>query len=451
VILIGTNVSVYTSHGEEGMAHWKGLLKDGLQRCEHFADFNDKFENNIIEVNNYLLAADHTKTCLSQGNLYRSWLREKQGVITARKPEFIQAIGDLGCPVLTTNYDLLLEDILKKKCLTWDKYYANHTDESIEYLEDFILHLYGYFPEPDSVIFTPKDYDRLHSNRFARAKLRDLLNTRTLLFIGYGRNASDPIFSNLLKRIFHERNGQFLSIYQLVKLHPNRTFLPTSTLPLCRNIREIPYGNTVEDLLVFIQHFKSFTSIFRKNSLLTDKKRLILKKYLHYIIAESGHVSIFGYSNTNLTLPLDNVYVELKFDPTHPSIKAMKTLEVNEEFKRKLLSPEFFTDQESKRINQTIFEKNPFSFERIYRDLMVDQWLDVLLNNRTIFTASQAYSIKRKITRLKEDILEKSQLKEVKQYQIQEAYNQFKHFVIVGHPGSGKTTISKWLAINMAK
>ncbi|CAF3596510.1 unnamed protein product [Rotaria sp. Silwood1] len=152
-----------------------------------------------------------------------------------------------------------------------------------------------------------------------------------------------------------------------------------------------------------------------------------------------------------MVLPLASVYVELKFDPTHPSIRAMKTLEVTEEFKRKLLSHNFFNENESKKLNIAIMQANMYNCQTIYRDFMIEQWLNVLLTNKKIFTDEEAESIKTKVNQLKKSILEKSELKETKQYQIQQAYNEFRHFVIVGHPGSGKTTLSKWLVMNMAK
>ncbi|CAF4551234.1 unnamed protein product, partial [Didymodactylos carnosus] len=205
------------------------------------------------------------------------------------------------------------------------------------------------------------------------------------------------------------------------------------------------------DLVSFIKNLKSFIPLIRECLSFTNKKENIRQKYLNYLINEYGHVSIFGYSNIDISLPLQSVYVELKFDPTHPSIKAMKTLDINEEFKRKVLTYGFFNENEKRKLNKAIIERNAFNPETIYRDFMVDQWLNVLLTNRNIFTENEASTIKDKVNRLKQNILEKNSLKDAKQYQIRQAYNEFKHFIILGHPGSGKTTLSKWLIMNMAK
>ncbi|CAF3333520.1 unnamed protein product, partial [Rotaria sp. Silwood2] len=152
-----------------------------------------------------------------------------------------------------------------------------------------------------------------------------------------------------------------------------------------------------------------------------------------------------------MNLPLETVYVELKFDPTNPSITAMKMLEIAEQFRRKLYSLSFFNKHERQQLNRAILEKNAFSAQMYCRDFMIDQWLHVLLNNKNIFTANDANAVKTKVNRLKQSILEQSNFKEARPYQIQQAYNEFKHFIVLGHPGSGKTTLSKWLIINMAK
>jgi hypothetical protein len=48
--------------------------------------------------------------------------------------------------------------------------------------------------------------------------------------------------------------------------------------------------------------------------------------------------------------------------------------------------------------------------------------------------------------------LKKCGFREVKQYETEQAYNEFKHyFVILDHSGSGKTILSKWLVMNMGK
>ncbi|CAF3762572.1 unnamed protein product [Rotaria sordida] len=458
VIFIGSGVSIYTANDEQKVSDWKGLLKHGLQQCYHsgwmsdeeFEDFDTKFNSSTAEVDDYLLAADQIKTYFQMENdkinndLYKTWLRETVGNLSAKRLDLVKSIGELGCLILTTNYDSLLEDVLGKKSLRWNEYYSNGIDDSLENLKDYILHVYGHFEDIDSIIFSSHDYYRLFENESRQSKLREIMETKTLLFIGYDVGIFDLNFYSLLKWISFVTDDKPSSMYKLVKSNKYNMFHQISDTSFLENIKEVPYGNNAEDLLEFLKNLKSFTPLIRENLLLTEKKEFVRKKYLNYLINEYAHVSIFGYSNTNMSLPLESVYVELKFDPTHPSIRAMKMLEITEEFKRKLFSPGFFNEHERQQLNRAIIEKNAFNSEMYCRDFMIDQWLNVLLSNKNIFTDNEANAIKTKVNRLKQNILEQNNFKEARQYQIQQAYNDLKHFIVLGHPGSGKTTLSKW-------
>ena len=453
VIFIGSGVSTYTTDGES-VSHWKGLLKHGLHRCyqsrwindEDFAYFMEKFENNTAEMNDYLLAANQIKDCFRRKSttrgvdIYKSWLLEMQRKLVAKKPELIKVLGEFECPVVTTNYDTLLETILNKRTLLWnDCSTENLSDE----LKGGILHLYGCYNETESVVFSGNDYKRFYKNHSQRSKLRRLIEGKSILLIGYDGGISNPTYSNLLKWLSDVKDE--LSIYKLI----NSTKL--SDLSFFDNIKEIPYGNNSEDFFLFLKNLGSFTSLFRENLLSQNRKENLIRKYLTNLIAEYGYVSIFGSANENEKIPLEKVYVELKFDPTHPSIKAMKTLEINEEFKRKLLSRGFFNEKQRNQLKRAILEKNISNSERIYEDLMIDQWLNILLNNKKIFNENDSQIIRDQINQLKRNILEKNSFQEKKEYSIDEALNQFEHMIILGHPGSGKTTLSKWLIINLAK
>ncbi|CAF3760597.1 unnamed protein product [Rotaria socialis] len=465
LIFIGTGVSSYTANHEQNFSHWKGLLQHGLQRCHQsglisdkdFEEFNSTFQSNTAEADDYVHVADQIKCCFEKESgaakvdIYKLWLTETLGNLVVKDSELIKSVGELECPIITTNYDCLLEDILDRKPLTWSKYCTADIDNSLKDLKNYILHVHGYFREPDTVIFSSDDYTRIHEEQFDQSNLGSLMKRKTLLFIGFETGLSDPHFSNLLKWIFSVTGRRSLPMYKLVTSNTTKGFNQTSDMLLLENMKELQYGNTPKDLLEFIKNLKSFKPLIRESLSLADRQENIRQKYLNYLIHEYGHVSILGYSNSNISLSLQSVYVELKFDPTHPSIKAMKTVEINEQFKRKLLSHDFFDENEMRKLTRAIMERNEYNSASIYKDFMIDQWLNVLLSNEKIFNKNEATSIKDKVKQLKKSILEKNCLKEAKQYQIQQAYNLFKHFIILGHPGSGKTTLSKWLVTNMAK
>ncbi|CAF3065330.1 unnamed protein product [Rotaria sp. Silwood2] len=155
VIFIGRGVSIYTTNGEQRVCDWKGLLKHGLQQCyrsgwmsdEEFVCFDTQFDSDIAKIDDCLLAADQIKAYFQMkrdeinDDLYKTWLRETVGNLSAKRLELIKSIEELECPILTTNYDLLLEDVLGKKPLTWNEYYTNGIDDSLEHFKDYILHI----------------------------------------------------------------------------------------------------------------------------------------------------------------------------------------------------------------------------------------------------------------------------------------------------------------------
>jgi hypothetical protein len=304
ILFIGSGVSVYTTNGEQEVSHWKGLLKHGLQRCHHagwindkdFEDFNNKLDSHTAEIDDYLFAANRIKSCLKKGvnetkdDMYRTWLAEAVGNLVPKNPQLIKAIGELGCPILTTNYDSLLEDILNLKPLTWNKYRTDGIDDSFENMKKYILHLHGYYSNSDSVIFSSYDYGRIRQNKFAQAKLKALIETKTLLFIGYGAGMSDPNFSSLLKWIFSLTGETPPSIYKFVKSNKNKHLNQLSDVSFLENIKEIQYGNTSEELLAFIRNLKSFAPLIRQSLSFTNRKDNVRQKYLKYLINEYGHV-----------------------------------------------------------------------------------------------------------------------------------------------------------------
>ena len=394
------------------------------------------------------IASDNSE---ANSNVYKTSLVKGRGRLSIQAPDLVHAIGELECPIITTNYDLSLEDILAERPLAWSQLCTQGFEGSTKNLTNTILHIYGHINEPDTMVFNQKDYDQIRENTVGRSILRTLLEGKMLLFIGYRSATDDAHFSNLLTWIIDAMGETKMSIYKLVKSNPNPLPFRSAGVPFSQQVKEVSYGRVLGDLVPFIESLMSIAPLTRDTALRIERKERIRLKYLHYLIREYGHVNLFGHSNHDMTLPLQSVYVELKFDPTHPSIKAMKTLEIHDEFKRKLSSPGFFTDHEIRQLHKAVAERNAYNAETIYRDFMMDQWLNVLLSNRTIFTEVEASTIKGKVNGIKQSILQQSNLNEAKQYRIQQAYNEFKHFIVLGHPGSGKTTLSKWIVTNMAK
>ncbi|CAF2811925.1 unnamed protein product [Rotaria sp. Silwood2] len=149
MIFIGKGISIYTTNGEQRVLDWKGLLNHGLQQCyqsewisnEEFEGFNTKLNSNTTELDDYLFVGDQIKSSFpmntdeTNDDLYKIWLRETLGHLSANRLELIKVIGECGCLILTTNYDLLLEDVLDKKVLAWTEYCTKGIDDLSENLK----------------------------------------------------------------------------------------------------------------------------------------------------------------------------------------------------------------------------------------------------------------------------------------------------------------------------
>ncbi|CAF1552520.1 unnamed protein product [Didymodactylos carnosus] len=253
VIFVGTGISTYTTDNEQEASFCKGLLKNGLEKCHRagritdnaIEHFNKKFQSNEVTFDDYLDAADQIMSCFKKESdatkidVYKTWLIETVGKLSPTKPELIKAIGELECSILTTNYDSLLEDILNKKPLTWHKYFTDDINGSFENMKNYILHIHGYYEEPDSVIFNKDHYNRIPQSEFAESKLKTLMETKTLLFIGYGAEIFDPHFSNLLKWKCSLTGHNLLPIHKFVKSNKKKLSYQDSDVSFLENIKTI--------------------------------------------------------------------------------------------------------------------------------------------------------------------------------------------------------------------
>jgi len=117
VVVVGAGVSIAASGGAKA-ASWTGLLTTAIDRCEQLAHnlpagWGERIRGQIDSGDSYELhsAADNVTHRLGgrHSGKYRRWLRETIGRLRLRDPAAPEAIARLGAPIVTTNYDDLLE------------------------------------------------------------------------------------------------------------------------------------------------------------------------------------------------------------------------------------------------------------------------------------------------------------------------------------------------------
>ena len=91
--------------------------------------------------------------------IYGDWLNRSIGKLQSTDPSVIQAISALNLPIVTTNYDELIETVTAKQAVTW------HEPALFEQVlrGDYpgIAHLHGFFRRPETTVLGLESYFRI--------------------------------------------------------------------------------------------------------------------------------------------------------------------------------------------------------------------------------------------------------------------------------------------------
>lgn len=264
ITIVGTGVSKALTKGDPS-ADWVGLLRTGLDRvrvldkgASAWADHQaSALQLALDESDTQLLTGVATQlvgklTQIGAQQAYTDWLRETVGALRVRDSDVGTALGSLRTPILTTNYDELLEEALSRKTVAWtdreglrEVFRATSTD---------IGHLHGIWKSLDSVILTDQDYARILSDEPAQVLEAAHYTSKSFLYVGYGDGLSDPNFGKLLawhRKVFPtSRNDHFRlclasEFDQLTQYHAQD------------DIRVISYGGSHSDLAPFLRSLRS--------------------------------------------------------------------------------------------------------------------------------------------------------------------------------------------------
>ena len=212
VTIVGTGVSVAACGNQEVEGHrvatWTGLLEHGVKHCRDLG-IADEADAAVLEMQiaagktgkaNFLIAAaeDISRRLLERGDgVFRGWLRDTVGSLRVQHPAIVQAVAALPGVLATLNYDHLLEDATGRRAVTWQQ--PDKVQQVLRReIADAVLHLHGWFDEPDSVVLGLASYLRVKDSLHARAVLELFTIGRTLLFVGCGDTMSDPNFGRLV-------------------------------------------------------------------------------------------------------------------------------------------------------------------------------------------------------------------------------------------------------------
>jgi hypothetical protein len=210
ICIVGAGVSIaasYDPNRKPNVASWLGLLEDGIARCAEVVpdlpvEWADRWHK-ILELGekgdgeSLLSVAEQITMRLGgpSGGELKRWLRDTAGSLRTRHPEVPRALAELGVPLLTTNYDDILEEVTALKSIDWSD--TANVMRVLRGETDAILHLHGHWNRSENLVLGVRSYEQITRDSKVQATLRTLLMTKTVLFVGYGAGLDDPNFSAL--------------------------------------------------------------------------------------------------------------------------------------------------------------------------------------------------------------------------------------------------------------
>jgi len=262
MVVVGAGVSLAATNGNR-LASWTGLLEDGLLRCRSvYSSLSEEWlkrkrdDLNSGDPDDLQSVAEVVASKLGSpsGGEYRRWLRESVGALQVSNPTVLEALRDLKVPLATTNYDSLIEQVTGQKPVTW----RDRTEVERVIRRDkrgAVLHLHGYWADPESVILGIRSYEIL--DPFAQSALKALLTFETFLFVGCGEGLANPNFGALLAWMRKVSAGSPYPHY-LLGLAKDVSML-RKRYPDEQLILVLSYGSTHDDLVPFLRSLISDT------------------------------------------------------------------------------------------------------------------------------------------------------------------------------------------------
>lgn len=250
VVVVGTGVSVATvPAAQRAWAGWPGLLSAGLDRCPDLTDAQRRHYRDMLAncpgLDELLDVASAVERRLKKHGLFFDWLTDTIGKLEVADPGLIKAIGALGRPILTTNYDGLLGKVLGLEAVTW-----KNSEAALAIARGQIpgiLHLHGHGLDSDSIVLGDASYQSVVDNPGAKLLKEALAALKTIVFIGCGVDGvTDPDLGPILANYGALFKGAKHKHLWLCRDGDAGQALPDGILAL-------PYGANYADLIPFLR------------------------------------------------------------------------------------------------------------------------------------------------------------------------------------------------------
>jgi hypothetical protein len=258
IFVVGTGLSM-SSSGNATCASWLGFIESSLGYIADRGMAPDAWQDMLKQTLKYATDNGDVDTLISAAGMIQNkvaesgtaavsnWLRDTLGSLTPTDTSWPIALDKIGCPILTTNYDHLIELATGRETATWQN--SSEIQKILVNNSTKVGHLHGFWGEQESVVLSQSDYTRLLNSDTAQELQKAASLLKSIVYVGVGAGLTDPNFSRLIdwhRKSFgmsghrHYRLCRASEVGALMAEHRSDHIVP------------VPYGSDYSDLPVFL-------------------------------------------------------------------------------------------------------------------------------------------------------------------------------------------------------
>lgn len=256
VFIVGSGLSASMSGGAL-TATWKGLIRSGASRAQRLnSSLQPKWRSIVDDLLEYpdadatISAAGMVAAALRKvgDHAFSEWLSDDVGSLQVQDRSAAEALLSYPFPILTTNYDTLLESVGDRRSVDWTDVRGFH--DILLRSSDAVGHLHGLWNSPESLVLSEADYAQFRKHPSIKALEQAVSTLKSIVYIGFGAGLADPNFSALLQwhraafpesSVSHFRLCRSSELDELEKIHADEHVVP------------IVYGTKHSDLALFLK------------------------------------------------------------------------------------------------------------------------------------------------------------------------------------------------------
>lgn len=264
VVVLGSGVTAFTTKGAPA-GSWLGLIRDGVEfaaaRAGKDLEWSNWVESDLklmsSQSNALISAAEKVTDALGgpSSPLYLEWLTAAVGDLSVIDDRLILALEGLQCPITTTNYDLLYEQVTGRLPCTWqDRQFAV---KALRGSSTDVLHWHGDWRKPHSVILGAQSYGAVIADDGAQDLQRAAGMMSSLVFVGMGSGLADPNFGKLVQWIAETAPGA----------RHFRLCLESEFQALTQNagpVEPVAFGRAHDDLVPFLESLSAAGAVEKR-------------------------------------------------------------------------------------------------------------------------------------------------------------------------------------------